>query len=868
MPRFVRSSALAFAFVAGIALAQPQPYVHWPMPRIAAVFPAGAKVGTTVEVTIAGTDLDEATGLVFSHAGLSGELIVEPEPKTDPKAKAPPKKKGPNTTTVKAKIRVKDDVPPGSYDVRVSTKRGISNPRLFTVDGLPEVNETEPNNDVPEAQQIAIGTIVNGVFSTPTDVDYFAFTAKAGQRIFAHCAAGSIESRAKPLVELFSAEGRRLAQNRNDRGSDALLDATIPADGVYHLRLCEFAYQFGGPENFYRMTLTSGAWVDDVFPPVVAVGRWNDVRLVGRALQKGNDTISRSSTARPGELRGPIKFELPQSLQDGFAVRPEASSVILPLFLARERIIMLESNMPNDTPESAEGIFVPCELCGRIDVKDDLDWFRFKAKKGEPIILDLAAERIGSDMDVYMTILDAKTKREIVGENQLDDDPDSLHPIGFFTRSSDPPPFRFVPPADGDYLVRVASRESIVTFGPRAIYRLRISPPRPDFRVVVMPRNREQPSAIIARPGTDTAVDVYVHRIDGYNGPVTVTAYDLPAYVTAKPTVVGSNQKWGTLVLKTKPFPMQFVGMHGFLYKFQRTEKDIDGTFSILASATIDGKPVDRVARPATITWGVPQNSNNPAASRLDQSLPIAVRGYYPVPAFALAAQLDKATFKQRDGKDVPVKPPFSLKPGDKITVPIAASFGSKDRPPVALSVEPTHSDNQRMPLAGNNANVQATMPKEKTDQPMTFEIRPNAAPGLYRFMVRGDMTVNARGVNATHSAWTPIDVSVLPNSLARLSAANVNVKAGGTAELTVRVERQFDYTGEFAVAVALPDGRGVSAGKAVIPAGTDEVKIPLNAAKDAKAGAIQNVTITAVAKYEGEVAVSHEVKVNINVTK
>lgn len=867
MPRFVRSSALAFAFIAGIALAQPQPYVHWPMPRIVAVFPAGAKVGSTVDVTITGTDLDEATSLVFSHAGLSGELVVEPEPKPDPKAKAPAKKKGPTNTTAKAKIRVKDDVPPGSYDVRVSTKRGISNPRLFTVGGLPEVNEAEPNNDVPEAQKLAIGTTVNGVFSTPTDVDYFAFTAKAGQRIFAHCAAGSIESRAKPLVELFSAEGRRLAQNRNDRGSDALLDATIPGDGVYHLRLCEFAYQFGGPENFYRLTLTSGVWVDAVFPPVVEPWKPSTVSYVGRAFQKGYGTVSLTSPIGPGELRGPMKFELPQSLMDGFVMRPPGLPVNVPLFFAREPV-MIESVTPNDTPESAQAIPVPCELCGRIDVKNDLDWFRFKAKKGEPLILDLAAERIGSDMDAYLTILDAQTKREIVGENQLDDDPDSLHPVGFFTRSTDPPPYRFVPPADGEYLVRVASRESIVTFGPRAIYRLRVSPPRPDFRVVVMPRNREQPSAIIARPGTDTAVDVYVHRIDGYSGPVTIVAYALPGNVSAEPAVVGSNQKWGTLVLKTKPWPLQFAGLQGFLLKFQRDEANFDSPIGVIATAMIDGKQISRKIRPATITWGVLQNSNNPTASRLDQSLPIAVRSYYPVPAFALAAQLDKATFKQRDGKDIPVKPPFTMKPGDKIAVPIVATFGGKDRPPVALSVEPTHSDNQRMPLAGNNANVQATMPKEKTEQPMTFEIRPNAAPGRYCFMVRGDMTVNARGVNATLSAWTPIDVRVLPNSLARLTAGNVSVKAGGTAELTIRADRQFDYAGEFAVTVALPDGRGVTAGKVVIPAGKDEVKIPLMAVKDAKPGAIQNVTITAVAMYEGDVAVSHEVKVNVNVSK
>jgi hypothetical protein len=867
MPRFVRSSALVCAFVAGIALAQPQPYVHWPMPRIGAVFPAGAKIGTTLDVTITGTDLDEATGLIFSHAGLSGELIVEPEPKPDPKAKAPPKKKGPTNTTVKAKIRVKDDVPQGSYDVRVSTKRGISNPRLFTVGGLPEVNETEPNNDVPEAQKIAIGTTVNGMFSTPTDVDYFAFTAKAGQRIFAHCAAGSIESRAKPLVELFSAEGRRLAQNRNDRGSDALLDATIPADGVYHLRLCEFAYQFGGPENFYRLTLSGGVWVDTVFPPVVEPGKSSPVSLVGRGFQKGYGNIEVTPTVGVGELRGPVKFDLPQSLQDGFVVRPPGSPVNVPVFLAREPV-MIESVPPNDSPETAQAIPVPCELCGRIDVKNDLDWFRFTAKKGEPLILDLAAERLGSDMDAYLTILDAKTKREIASENQLDDDPDALHPVGFFTRSTDPSPYRFTPPADGEYLVRVASRESIVTYGPRAIYRLRISPPRPDFRVVVMPRHREQPSGVIARPSTDTAIDVYVHRIDGYNGPVTVTAHGLPDNVTAEPSLVGSNQKWGTLVLKTKPGRFQFAGLHGFLLKFQRADADVDGTFTIDATASIGGKPISRQARTATITWSVPQGSNNPTASRLDQTLPIAVRSFYPAPSFAIEAQVNRAMFKARDGKDIPMMPPFVLKPGDKITVPIATSFGGKDRPPVALSVEPTHPDNQRIPLSGNNANVQATMPKEKTEQPMIFEIRPNAAPGRYRFMVRGDMTVNARGTNATLSAWTPIDVRVVPTSLARLSAANINVKAGSFNDLTVRVERQFDFAGEFAVSVALPDGRGVTAGKAIIPAGKDEIKIPLTAARGAKPGQIQNVIITAVAQYEGNVAVSHEVKVNVNVTK
>jgi hypothetical protein len=34
--------------------------------------------------------------------------------------------------------------------------------------------EKEPNNDIPEAQKIEINTVVNGVISAPTEVDFFS----------------------------------------------------------------------------------------------------------------------------------------------------------------------------------------------------------------------------------------------------------------------------------------------------------------------------------------------------------------------------------------------------------------------------------------------------------------------------------------------------------------------------------------------------------------------------------------------------------------------------------------------------------------------------------------------------------------------
>ena len=161
MRRLFLAVAMGFATV---ALAQ-QPQTLAPQPRIQSVFPIGAKLGTTVDVVVLGTDLDDATGLLFSHPGITGKYLpppADPEPPKDPKKKdAPPakmNKKAPPPTEAKFQIAVAATVPLGSYDVRVVNKWGVSNPRLFVVGDRPEINEKEPNNDVPEAQKIELGT--------------------------------------------------------------------------------------------------------------------------------------------------------------------------------------------------------------------------------------------------------------------------------------------------------------------------------------------------------------------------------------------------------------------------------------------------------------------------------------------------------------------------------------------------------------------------------------------------------------------------------------------------------------------------------------------------------------------------------------
>src|SRR5713101_1722474 len=194
------ASLTVFAFWAQTALSLGQQPLdnNLPNPRLLALTPCGAKAGTTVEVTFAGTDLEEPQTLLFSHSGIKVEPIIPPPPPPpDPKKPAPkpdPKQPaagsgGSRPPLSKFKVTIPADVPVGIYDARLIGRWGISNPRAFVVGDLNEVVEKEPNNDLDQAQRVDLNTTVSGVISAPTDVDYFVFSGKKDQRVMVSCLA-------------------------------------------------------------------------------------------------------------------------------------------------------------------------------------------------------------------------------------------------------------------------------------------------------------------------------------------------------------------------------------------------------------------------------------------------------------------------------------------------------------------------------------------------------------------------------------------------------------------------------------------------------------------------------------------------------
>ncbi|MBY0522976.1 MAG: PPC domain-containing protein [Gemmataceae bacterium] len=701
--------ALLFLLLGSLALdesaAQPQPATgSLPQPRLLSVLPTGGKAGDTTEVALSGIDMDDPQGLVFSHPGIKAEFIDIGKP--DAK----------KTATARFKVTIPADTPIGTHDIRIYNRWGASNPRAFVVGDLPETLEKEPNNDVEQAQRIELNSAVSGTIGAPTDVDYYGFTGKKGQRVVVSCLASSIDSRLHAAVQLYAVKDSAfLAFNRDYRGHDALLDAVLPEDGDYYVRVFAFTYSQGTAEHFYRLTVSTAPWIDAVYPPVVEPGKAAKLTVYGRNLPEGKADASAVVDGRTLEkmtvtlnvpndpqalarlaFRGPIAPQA--SALDGFEYRVRnAAGASNPFLLTYAHAPVVLDNEANDTADTAQEIALPCEIAGRIEKKRDRDWYRFTAKKGDVYGVEAFGERLGSPLNLVFSVRDAGSGKVLYESTDVTE---TLSPVQFVTRTDDPLRYRWVVPADGKYHLMVTSREAFLQGGPRHIYRVRMAPERPDFRLVVMPLSANSPDACVVRQGGHQAYTVFVWRQDGFNGDITIQAEGLPDGVTCPSQTIAAGARQAVLVVAAAT-----------------DAPDWTGSIRVTGAATLDGEKVVREARPASITWLQPPQLNTPAVCRLDYSLALAVREQAP---FALTIMAEK----------------MEIKAGEKLPLTVKldrhwADFKGNVQV-TALSLPPNTN------LAGGPI----TLAPGKDETKVTLDTKPNTLPGTYTVVLRGQASI------------------------------------------------------------------------------------------------------------------------------
>lgn len=207
-----------------------------PAPRLLTTTPMGGQVGTTVEVTITGQDIEEVDLLTFSHPGITATAKVDDQ--GEPIAN-------------QYLVTIAEDCPVGIHEARVMTRLGLSTSRVFNVGLLSEVQQVSPNTTLETAMLLPIDTVCNGKMTSQA-VDHYTFEAAAGQRLVIDCAAKGIDSKLNAVLIVADSQGNDLQVER--RGG--VVDFTAPETGTYVVKVHDLTFN-GGAEYFYRLVIQS-----------------------------------------------------------------------------------------------------------------------------------------------------------------------------------------------------------------------------------------------------------------------------------------------------------------------------------------------------------------------------------------------------------------------------------------------------------------------------------------------------------------------------------------------------------------------------------------------------------------------------------
>lgn len=152
-------------------------------PTVTRIAPQGAQRGQAVDLVITGTNLSPQTRLLLPFPATQ-ELLPDPKP-------AP--------TQVRLRLTVKSDVSPGVYPIHLMNEDGLSALRTFSVDAFAAVAEVEDNNTFEKAQKVTPPVIVDGQCSG-SDVDFFRFPARKGQRLVIETVSARLGSAVLPQL--------------------------------------------------------------------------------------------------------------------------------------------------------------------------------------------------------------------------------------------------------------------------------------------------------------------------------------------------------------------------------------------------------------------------------------------------------------------------------------------------------------------------------------------------------------------------------------------------------------------------------------------------------------------------------------------
>ena len=726
-----------------------------PAISLTAVFPPGARAGTTVEVSVAGDDLDGLAELRFSHPG------VFARPAVDAAGVARPNR---------FVVAVAPDVPPGACDVRAVGRFGISSPRTFVVGDLPEAVERPGNESPGGATAIAADSVVNGTCAASA-VDHFTFAAKAGQRVLVSCAAGEIDARTEPVVVLSDAAGRELGRSR----TGGVIDFAPTVDGSYLLRVHDATFR-GGPAFFYRLSVSTGPHVDFILPPAGRPGTRGRYVLYGRNLPNASPAEVLTADGKPLQQL-PVEIELPAAEAGAPGPRPARPAQVFvrghdyrlrtergwsnPVFIAFTDAAPRPEPDANDAPEAAGTLAPPVDVAGQFFPQRDCDWFTFDAKKGEVWWVDVLSHRLGAAADPFL-LVQRVTKTE-KGEARPADvqevyDADANAGGADFNTSTRDPAYRLEAQEDATYRLQVRDLFNTTRDDARLTYLLSVRKEDPDFRLVAAPvrtRAADLPANALLRRGGATPLRVVAVRRDGFNGRIDLSVEGLPPGVSCAGASIPPGDTSASLLLVAAGDAAAWAG-----------------PLRIVGRADVAGKATAREAAGACVVVNAGEPPAEAGRSRLTADFAAAVSAGDPAPLAVGPAEAK----------------PLDVPAGGKAAVPLKLAWRSAGSGKVKLKAA-------GHPLLDNAAEVEV----DANAAAATVEFDPGRhklPPGAHTLYVRAEAKVkyarDPEAAKAAEDARAVAEKAAADAAAAARAAAEkgASAKAGADAEAIRLAER------------------------------------------------------------------------------
>ena len=817
----VRSAGCAVALFLGAAIPLPAA-----PPTISNLDVRGLQIGKVCSITFTGTDLLPNPRLLTT-ARLARQTLKE----------------GAKPDRITLEVELAPGAQPGFENWWLVTDHGVSARGVLALDTLAQT----PFSEKVESLPVALHGTLSG--SQAREV---TFSGKAGQEITCEVEAQRLESKVRPVLELYGPGNvlLKFSLPMTALRGDTRLEAKLPVDGEYRLQFHDLQYAAATPGHF---CLKIGQWsyADLAFPSTIQRGVTTEVQLVGRAGETRTVRVSSTEEAAavPAPWADPASASGPQA-----AVRLSDSPELM--------------EQRNGSAPQALGS-LPVAVNGRIGKPNEEGAYELAVEPESEVELEVSAEAFGSPIDAELELRDLKGARLALNDDG-GDGPD--------------PRLTYKVPKNVTKLIAVV-RDVNGNGGPRCIYRLRAAEKAKEksagFALTMME------DSLTVEPGRPSVFKIEVARA-GYDGPIDLAFDHLPEGVKVSGQAVPAQATATLLMLSSdKDLPAVITGLKGKGKAGEapaRFDSALLGQFQpwLVNDLALAGAAKSEIAFSAD--WGAAADSGKiPLGGKLTLpvkcSRPIGHNG--PIRLTMLTSQARRftkgvldANLNLRAERAVVIEGDKNAQAAFTAIAPAEAALAAAQKAAAANKDEAADEafakKVEAAQAAVDSAKKTAAEAAQRAKNEAEFSLLvPAELPEIpHQIALKAELLSAGGAIEAV--AYTPVREVPVVNPLAvRVNGPapiKVDPKTGATLELAGKVERLEGAVGEITLTLAgLPPGVAAPAPIAV-KSGAVDFKFALKFPPNFKPGEYPSLKISATGKPFGPLQVRSETAVILKV--